>query len=480
MMSCYKILRALLPLLALAIALNACKRDPAAPAQGSSVADAPRSVTHELTFETRINGYVGKGGDIDGVKNPTIKVKKGDVVKITLINQENMAHDLYIEGQGLGSAPVMKVGERTEFTFTATGSDTYYCTLPGHRQAGMVGKIEVEGADGAPVEQAVGADDHGPKKHASSATLESAQKVQVAEIGRAADDVPPPLPRRKPQTVPLTLRSTEVVAALDDGTTFTYWTFEDTVPGPLLRVREGDTVEVTLENAETSTMVHSVDFHAATGPGGGAAFLQVPPGEKRALRFKTLAAGLYIYHCATPHIPTHLARGMYGMILVEPPEGLGPVEREFYVVQGDLYTTAMPGTKGHQTQDDDRLFEEQPTYVVFNGRIGSLTGSRTLKAKVNDRVRIYFGVGGPNTISAFHVIGEIFDKVWPEGTTSPPLTNVQTTLVPPGGTTIVEFKVDYPGKYLLVDHALTRLDKGAVGILEVEGEADAAIYEPLK
>lgn len=249
----------------------------------------------------------------------------------------------------------------------------------------------------------------------------------------------------------------------------------------MLRVREGDTVVVHVDNAPDSTMAHSIDFHSVTGPGGGAAVLQVPPGERRSLKFKALQAGLYVYHCATPHIPTHLARGMYGMILVEPKDGLAKVDREYYVMQGEYYTTERPGTKGHQVEDADRLFEEQHTYVVMNGRVGSLTGDRALKASVGETVRIYFGVGGPNAISSFHVIGEIFDRVYDEAAIiDPPKRNVQTTLVPPGGATVVEFGVDYPGSYLLVDHALSRLDKGAVGILEVDGEADPEIYEALK
>lgn len=192
------------------------------------------------------------------------------------------------------------------------------------------------------------------------------------------------------------------------------WTYNGKVPGPFLRVKEGDTVVVHVDNDPESTMSHSIDFHSVTGPGGGAAVLQVPPGERRSLQFKATHAGLYVYHCATPHIPTHLACGMFGMILVEPKEGLAPVDKEFYVMQGEYYTKARPGTSGHQEEDSDRMFEEMPTYVVFNGRVGSLTGDRVMRAEVGENVRIFFGVGGPNTHSAFHVIGEIFDKVYKE------------------------------------------------------------------
>ena len=268
----------------------------------------------------------------------------------------------------------------------------------------------------------------------------------------------------------------ELVGQLDDGTSFTYWTFGRKVPGPMLRVKAGDTVEFTLANARNSKMIHSIDFHATTGPGGGAAFLQVPPGVEKTISFKAMNPGLYVYHCATPSVPEHISAGMYGMILVEPEGGLPKVDREFYVMQGDIYTKHKTGTKGHQPFDYEKLMAELPDYFVFNGAVGALTKEHKMEVKVGETVRIYFGVGGPNKISSFHVIGEIFDRVYTEASTSAPRENVQTTSVPPGGAAIVEFKVDYPGKYVLVDHALSRAGKGLLGILEVTGKADAAVY----
>lgn len=434
-------------------------------------------VERTYTLDARITGYVGVGGEIDGVKNPTLKANKGDTVKITIINKEDMAHDIALVSEPSNkSEAVMKIGEKTTFEFVAQGNDEYFCTIPGHLQAGMIGKIEVDGAGPAVAEK-----NTSHTMGASAKPLSEAKPVSVKEIGQDAAAVPPPIERRTASTVEFTIRTTEVVAELEDGTTFDLWTFDDKVPGPMLRVREGDSVVIHVDNDPDSSMVHSIDFHSVTGPGGGAYMLQVPPGERRSIQFKATHAGLFVYHCATPHIPTHLARGMFGLILVEPADGLPEVDREYYVMQGEYFTTARPGTKGHQTEDADRLFEEQPTYVVFNGRVGSLTGDRALKANVGETVRIYFGVGGPNTISSFHVIGEIFDRVYREGALlDPPGRNIQTTLVPPGGASMVEFKVDYPGKYLLVDHALSRLDKGAVGILEVEGEKDLEILQGLK
>lgn len=428
----------------------------------------------EFVLEAYILGYKGVGGEIDGQVNPDLKVNQGDVVSVTLVNKENMAHDVALDGHGVASKQLLKTGEKTSLTFTATSNDTYYCTIPGHRMAGMEGKLIVAGGS----EPASG---HAHAKLVpASKGLKEARRVTVDEIGWNASDLPPPLERTTNQDVEFVIETEEVIAELEDGTTYELWTYDGKVPGPMLRVKEGDMVTVHVDNLPNSSMAHSIDFHSVTGPGGGAAVLQVPPGERRSLRFKALQAGLYVYHCATPHIPTHLARGMYGMILVEPLEGLTPVDREFYVMQGEYYTVARPGTKGHQLEDPDRLFEEMPTYILFNGRVGSLTGDRVMKANVGETVRLFFGVGGPNKHSAFHIIGEIFDKVYPEAAIiDPPLRNVQTTSVPPGGATVVEFKLDYPGKYLLVDHALTRLDKGAVGIIDVQGEADDSIYKSL-
>lgn len=292
--------------------------------------------------------------------------------------------------------------------------------------------------------------------------------------------VPPPLARTAPANVEIFLETTEEKGALADGVEYTFWTFGGTVPGPFLRVRVGDRITFHLKNQEKSALPHSIDLHAVNGPGGGAHATQVAPGETKRFQWKALNPGLYIYHCATPHIPTHVANGMYGLILVEPEKGLPKVDREFYVVQSEFYTTGDFGEKGFQAFNLDDAREEDPHYVVFNGRVGALSGDRVLKAKVGETVRIFIGNGGPNLTSAFHVIGEVFDRVYPEGAIgSPPQTNIQSTLIPPGGSAIVEFRVDVPGRYLLVDHAIFRaIDKGAVGMLDVSGPEAPEIFRP--
>lgn len=289
----------------------------------------------------------------------------------------------------------------------------------------------------------------------------------------------PKAAQAQPKTVELAIETVEVTGTLDDGASYTYWTFGGKVPGPFVRVREGDSVHVTLKNAASSKVMHNVDFHAVTGPGGGAGATMSLPAKSGEFTFKAQNPGLYVYHCATPPVALHIAKGMYGLILVEPKIPLKPVDREFYVMQGEIYTQQEFGASGVLRDDMQKLLNETPEYYVFNGAVGALVNDGALKAKVGETIRIYFGVGGPNKTSSFHVIGEVFDKVYEQGSlTSEPLTNVQTVTVAPGGATVVEFKVDVPGKYMLVDHALSRAARGLLGVLEVEGPENHDIFKP--
>src|SRR5215510_7135896 len=295
---------------------------------------------------------------------------------------------------------------------------------------------------------------------------------EVKAILTTAPQVPPPIDRQGNARVIVNIEMTEVTGTLADGVKYAFWTFGGTVPGPFIRVRAGDVVQINLKNHHGSRNPHSIDLHAVTGPGGGAAVTQLGPGQAGAFEFKALNPGLYVYHCATPSVPMHIANGMYGLILVEPDGGLPPVDREYYVMQGEFYTKGKTLAAGLQPYDHEKNRNERPEYVVFNGRMGSLLDDKVLKAKVGDTVRLYVGNGGPNLVSSFHVIGEIFDRVYVEGGIGPQpqAHNIQTTLVPAGGATIVEMKVQVPGRFLLLDHSIVRaMDKGALGMLQVEG-----------
>ncbi|WP_370209047.1 copper-containing nitrite reductase [Pararhodobacter marinus] len=304
---------------------------------------------------------------------------------------------------------------------------------------------------------------------------------EMADIGENPANVPPPIDRTEPTTVEIELETIEVEAHLDANSTYRFWTFGGTVPGPMLRVRVGDDVILKLKNHPESWYAHNIDLHAVNGPGGGAEITTVAPGEEATFRFKALNPGLYVYHCAVPPVALHIANGMYGMILVEPEEGLPPVDREYYVMQGELYTEEPFGSGGLLTESYENLLDERPQYYLFNGHIGAITDHYPLQAQVGETVRIYFGVGGPNKISSFHVIGEIFDRAYLEGSvTNPPLENVQTIKVAPGGSGIVEFGCEVPGRYVLVDHALSRVERGLAGYLIVEGEENPEIFESIE
>jgi nitrite reductase (NO-forming) len=439
----------------------------AAPAGGLAATPAPMkegamaSDMHAPTVFTLRTGiadgrmvYIGVGGDINGAVNPQLLVHEGETVQINLINGEGAEHDIVVDQYGARSNRVVGKGASSAVTFTAskTGEFAYYCSAPGHREAGMQGRIQV-----AP----------GPR---------AAAAATAADITRDPTDLPAPIGTRPPQIVRVDLRTVEVTGQLADKTTYNYWTFNGKVPGPMVRVRVGDTVEVHLKNDENSVMTHSVDFHAATGPGGGAEFTQTDPGQEKIVTFKALVPGLFVYHCATPSVPQHITNGMYGMILVEPEGGLPQVDREFYMMQGEIYTAQPFGAHGDQEMDYEKLISEKPEYFVFNGAVGALTKSHPLRASIGETIRIYFGVGGPNFTSSFHLIGEIFDHVYQSGgLSSPPLAGVQTVTVPPGGATIVDLKIQRAGRFTLVDHALSRIERGLAGFLIVDGPSEDGI-----
>jgi len=370
-------------------------------------------------------------------------------------------------------------------TSTQTKGLTRRSLLAGSAGLTFVGALggqaaQAQSGDAAAAEQAATHMAHAGGSLSQRLYQSNPDMPEHADIAHDPADIPPPIGKREPQTIRVELETVELEAHLDADSTFRFWTFNARVPGPFIRVRVGDTVECYFKNAEDSWMAHNVDFHAATGSGGGAVLSTSLPGEEHAFRFKALNPGLYVYHCAVAPVALHIANGMYGMILVEPEDGLPPVDREFYVMQGEIYTEEEFGSRGLLTESYEKLLNERPEYFVFNGHVGALTEHFPLRANVGETVRIFFGVGGPNFTSAFHVIGEIFDRAYNTGSlTSPPQTDVQTILVPPGGAAMVEFKCEVPGRYVLVDHALSRAERGLAGYLIVEGEDQPDIFESI-
>jgi nitrite reductase (NO-forming) len=291
-----------------------------------------------------------------------------------------------------------------------------------------------------------------------------------------APHVPPPITRDHPTKVIVNLEVAEVVKRIADGVDYTFWTFGGSVPGKFMRVREGDFVEFHLKNRPDSKMPHNIDLHAVTGPGGGAASSFTAPGHESIFSFTALNPGLFVYHCATAPVGMHIANGMYGLILVEPRGGLPKVDREYYVMQGDFYTKGKFGEAGLQPFDMEKALKEEPDYVLFNGSVGAIAGDNAMPANVGETVRLFVGNGGPNLVSSFHVIGEIFDHVYVEGGDTANA-NVQTTLVPAGGAAMVDFKMEVPGTFILVDHSIFRaFNKGAIGMIKVAGEEQKLVY----
>ncbi|HUG13977.1 MAG TPA: copper-containing nitrite reductase [Thermomicrobiales bacterium] len=426
----------------------------------------------------------------------TLTVEAGRPVRLTFLNEGAIEHDWEVPtltgadltvvsqpatlsarmtdllnnalAQGIPYAGGMG-GEQMviEFTPPAAGEFEMICAVPAHKEAGMRGTFSVSGEGGA-----AASDYHDP--HVVTAPANAGGEPYEADF-LPMPVVAPPVGNRGPELVTFEIETREVIGKLDEGVAYEFWTFDGTVPGTMLRVRVGDTVELTLKNAADSKATHNIDLHAVTGPGGGAKVTNVAPGQSASFRFKAMNPGVYVYHCAVAPIPHHISSGMYGLIVVEPEGGLPPVDREFYVMQGDLYLEGARGEKGLRPFSMDKMLDERPDYVVLNGAAGSIAGERAFKAEVGETVRIFFGVGGPNLVSSFHVIGEIFDRVMQEGATEWS-TNVQTTLVPAGGATIVDFTCEVPGTLMIVDHSLGRLHKGAVGMIEVEGEENPDVF----
>lgn len=310
-----------------------------------------------------------------------------------------------------------------------------------------------------------------PARTASSLDAPNLPSLRGTETALLTDAplVPPPITRDYATKVVVDLETVEVKKEIAPGVEYTFWTFGGSVPGKFIRVREGDEVEFHLSNHPTSIAAHNIDLHAVTGPGGGAKATFTVPGQETSFTFRALNPGLYVYHCAVAPVGMHIGNGMYGLILVEPAEGLPEVDREFYVMQGEFYTEGKTGEAGHHAFDYAEALTEIPDYVVFNGSLGSMVGENALQAQQGERIRLFVGNGGPNLVSSFHVIGEIFDNVYAGGGTTVN-NNVQTTLIPAGGAAITEFRVDVPGTYIMVDHSIFRaFDKGALGMIEVTG-----------
>lgn len=309
-------------------------------------------------------------------------------------------------------------------------------------------------------------------------SLSEPQHTVTADL-TYAPNVPLPITRTSPVRVIVNLVAEEKAGELAPGVTYNFWMYNGHVPGPFIRVRVGDVLEVHLKNLSPDK-THTVDFHAVTGPGGGAPVLMANPGQETVGQFKMLHPGLFVYHCAANPMPAHMSNGLYGMLLVEPEGGLAKVEREYYVMQSEFYTEGGVGKQGLQAYSSSKASAETPEYVVFNGNASSLTGTKMLQAKVGETLRIFFGNAGPNKISAFHVVGTSFDRIYRDGGMKHADENIQTALIAPGSAAIAEFQVLVPGHYTLLDHSIFRTERGAMGMLNVDGADVPQVYRKIQ
>ncbi|HYW03686.1 MAG TPA: copper-containing nitrite reductase [Gammaproteobacteria bacterium] len=299
-------------------------------------------------------------------------------------------------------------------------------------------------------------------------------------VAADADRLPPPISRDHAIHHDIELVARQVVAKLDSGASFEFMTWDGQVPGPMIRVRQGDTVSLTVTNARGNTRPHNVDMHAVYGTGGGSAATMVGPGQSHTEKFKCLYPGAFIYHCAVGNMDEHISRGMFGMILVEPRDGLPPVDREFYIGQHELYTQQPFGSHGTLSFDYQAMAREDPGYVLFNGAVAGYTAGRfgPLQANVGETVRVLMVSGGPNLMSSFHAIGNVWTRCWPQGAlANPPLRYVQTQPVPPGSCFVGDMELPVPETIKLVDHALSRVArKGLLAEIEVKGKPNPDVY----
>jgi nitrite reductase (NO-forming) len=287
-------------------------------------------------------------------------------------------------------------------------------------------------------------------------------KVTATTPAFDASVAPASAARVKEFRIPMTHRTIEIAP----GVKYDGWTFGNTVPGPVIRVREGDLVKVTLVNE--SPMPHSIDFHAARIP-MDVAFRTIGPGEELEFEFVAKDPGAYMVHCGTPPVLMHIMQGMYLPIIVDPKDGWGTeADREFVLVQSEFY--AQTGQDGVMMPDFAAAQDKKASYVVFNGRANQYQAN-PLEVDEGDRVRFFVVNAGPSLRSDFHVVGAVFDRVYPDGNPKNVLNSVQTYTVPAGGGAVFEAEFNAgesgEGVYAFVTHAFADASKGAVGLVKV-------------
>ena len=309
-----------------------------------------------------------------------------------------------------------------------------------------------------------------PTPAAAAAAVSPLSLASTEPVQKARDARLPPL--TSGDSVDVEIESTDASVSIASGVEYQAWTFGDSVPGPVIHVRQGQTVNVTFTNR--GTMEHSLDFHSAITP-PNMHYAEVKPGEKLTYSFIAKVPGAFLYHCGTPPVLLHIGNGMYGAIIVDPATPLPPAAESYVIVQSEWYTQQISGKL--MGPDFQKMKDERPDEVVFNG-VAFQYKDHPLTAAPGKLVRIYFVNAGPDLWSSFHVIGGIFDKVYPGGDAADAVSGVSTYTVGPGAGAIFDITLDQPGNYVFVDHDMAHAIIGAQGVLRVGDAAAIAAEKP--
>jgi nitrite reductase (NO-forming) len=296
-----------------------------------------------------------------------------------------------------------------------------------------------------------------PDSSATSTTGASGPAIAVP-AHKTYDAAAPAAPQGS--TVDVKLVAEESLISIAPGIAYHAWTFNGTVPAPVVRVRQGQTVNFTLVN--NTGMAHSIDFHAAETP-WNVNYQAVKAGTSFTFTWKANYPGVFMYHCGTPPVIEHLANGMYGAIIVDPANGWSPAH-EYVLVQSEFYTRKL--SDGSYSFDNNKAMTVQPDYVVFNGFANQYKDA-PLTAKVGERVRVFVVNAGPSEFSAFHVIGAIFANAYADGNPANHTVGNQTVTIPPGGGEVVELTIPAAGQYPFVTHMFANASAGALGVLDI-------------
>ena len=452
-------IRSKIPGILLVMVAAACTPTAAAPGWTFTPA-APGASQAPAATEAAGSGGVLGTIELDAIdiayEQPHVMVPKAGKYEVKLVNKGTIGHDVTFAD---GTQVVAAAGETktVEVTVPAAGI-TFKCSVPGHADAGMHGEIMVEGAT-----PSANPDDHGGPAPSSDVTADPNAAPYTLYPAKA----PALLPGT---THDITLTIEEKLMTVAPGFVQAVWTFNGTVPGPVIRVKVGDTVNIHLVNPATSKLSHSIDFHASQVAWNDE-MLSIKPGEEKLYVWHADYAGVWMYHCGTAPALHHIANGMYGMVIVEPKDGLPKVDAEFAVVQSEWYLGPQ-GEPASLTKASSG--NPAPDYVVFNG-VANQYKDHPLEVGTGDRVRVFVLDAGPNIDSSFHVVGTIFSSVTKEGIHlvrgNDGNWGSQAMDLAPAQGGIVEFVMPEDGLYPMVTHAFNFVGRGALGLFQA-GDGD--------